>query len=141
MAQSLNMLMLFMVLMVSSPPFAIDLSRGSTPLHALYRQIDTRLSKIYIANYSDLAFSISSGYNALVDGSCTSCEVTQDKSAYWTPAPYFQSSTGEFTLVQQVGGMLAYVTSPPFPASPFDAFLVNVLVTCSGAISLFSCCL
>jgi hypothetical protein len=41
-------------------------------------------------------------------GSCTSCEVVQDKSAYWTPALYFKSATtGEYTLVEQVGGMLA----------------------------------
>lgn len=54
-------------------------------------------------------FSISAGYDALLGGSCTSCEVAQDKSAYWTPALYFKSSTtGEYTLVQQVGGMLAY---------------------------------
>jgi hypothetical protein len=41
-------------------------------------------------------------------GDCTSCEVTQDKSAYWTPAFYFQdAATGQFELVEQVGGMLA----------------------------------
>jgi hypothetical protein len=41
-------------------------------------------------------------------GECTSCTVAQDKSAYWTPALYFQdAATGEFELVPQVGGMLA----------------------------------
>jgi len=60
------------------------------------------------AIHGSSGFDISASYNSLVDGSCTSCEVAQDKSAYWTPAPYFQSSTGEFTVVQQVGGMLAY---------------------------------
>ncbi|KAH6893155.1 hypothetical protein B0T10DRAFT_559155 [Thelonectria olida] len=45
----------------------------------------------------------------LVNGDCTSCRVTQDKSSYWHPALYFQDSdTGEFELVNQVGGMLAY---------------------------------
>lgn len=54
-------------------------------------------------------FSTTAGYDALLAGSCTSCEVEQDKSAYWTPALYFQSSTtGQYTLVEQVGGMLAY---------------------------------
>lgn len=62
----------------------------------------------YNTNYLPLGFSISAGYDALLGGSCTSCEVAQDKSAYWTPALYFKSSTtGEYTLVQQVGGMLA----------------------------------
>ncbi|KAK2030075.1 hypothetical protein LX32DRAFT_338649 [Colletotrichum zoysiae] len=48
-------------------------------------------------------------YGDLVAGDCTSCRVTQDKSAYWHPALYFQdSTTQEFELVDQVGGMLAY---------------------------------
>jgi hypothetical protein len=59
------------------------------------------------ANASGLGFSITAGYNELIAGSCTSCQVSQDKSAYWTPALYFQSASGEFTLVDQVGGMLA----------------------------------
>lgn len=47
-------------------------------------------------------------YQDLRDGDCTSCRVTQDKSAYWHPSMYFQDSdTGEFELVEQVGGMLA----------------------------------
>jgi hypothetical protein len=45
----------------------------------------------------------------LLAGDCTSCRVTQDKSAYWHPAFYFEDAeTGEFELVKQVGGMLAY---------------------------------
>ncbi|KAF8848098.1 hypothetical protein BDZ45DRAFT_698671 [Acephala macrosclerotiorum] len=53
--------------------------------------------------------SITASYESLLAGSCTSCEVTQDKSAYWTPALYFlNSETNEYTLVEQVGGMLAY---------------------------------
>ncbi|KAK2056449.1 hypothetical protein LY76DRAFT_153290 [Colletotrichum caudatum] len=48
-------------------------------------------------------------YGDLVAGDCTSCRVTQDKSAYWHPALYFQdSATQKFELVDQVGGMLAY---------------------------------
>lgn len=39
--------------------------------------------------------------------SCTSCGVTQDHSAYWTPALYFQYSNGTTVMVNQVGGMLA----------------------------------
>ncbi|KAI1651968.1 uncharacterized protein F4817DRAFT_355902 [Daldinia loculata] len=54
-------------------------------------------------------FSLSSTYDDLVQGSCSSCAVKQDKSAYWTPALYFQDSeTKQFEIVPQVGGMLAY---------------------------------
>ncbi|KAK4953835.1 hypothetical protein LTR10_008439 [Elasticomyces elasticus] len=41
-------------------------------------------------------------------GSCTSCEVTQDHSAYWTPTMHFMYSNGTSVMVQQIGGMLAY---------------------------------
>ncbi|KAI9870312.1 MAG: hypothetical protein M1830_004385 [Pleopsidium flavum] len=33
--------------------------------------------------------------------------VTQDKSAYWTPALYFVDGNGKAELVENVGGMLA----------------------------------
>lgn len=47
-------------------------------------------------------------YDDLMNAQCTSCRVTQDKSAYWHPSMYFQDGdTGEFELVDQVGGMLA----------------------------------
>ncbi|CAK7263597.1 hypothetical protein SEPCBS119000_000571 [Sporothrix epigloea] len=45
----------------------------------------------------------------LAASSCTSCLVTQDKSAYWQPALYFfDTTTNLYELVQPVGGMLAY---------------------------------
>ncbi|ESZ98205.1 hypothetical protein SBOR_1433 [Sclerotinia borealis F-4128] len=54
-------------------------------------------------------FGESSTYDDLLAGNCTSCEVSQDKSAYWTPSLYFKNAaTGGFQLVEQVGGMLAY---------------------------------
>lgn len=53
-------------------------------------------------------FSDVSDTAALLNGDCTSCRVTQDKSSYWHPALYFQDGdTGEFEAVGQVGGMLA----------------------------------
>ncbi|ROT38938.1 hypothetical protein SODALDRAFT_275518 [Sodiomyces alkalinus F11] len=53
--------------------------------------------------------SMHATYDDLRNGQCTSCRVTQDKSAYWHPSMYFQDGeTGEFELVEQVGGMLAY---------------------------------
>ena len=42
-------------------------------------------------------------------GSCSSCQVKQDKSAYWTPALYFQhADTRKLEIVPQTGGMLVY---------------------------------
>ncbi|KAI2643155.1 hypothetical protein GGS21DRAFT_1321 [Xylaria nigripes] len=54
-------------------------------------------------------FSMTSKYQDLMNGDCTSCAVKQDKSGYWTPMLYFNDEeTGEFSPVNQVGGMLAY---------------------------------
>jgi hypothetical protein len=54
-------------------------------------------------------FSPTSGYSELAASDCTSCGVTQDKSAYWTPPLYFKhADTGKFEIVEQVGGLLAY---------------------------------
>ena len=53
-------------------------------------------------------FSQTSQTSDLLAGDCTSCRVTQDKSSYWHPSLYFEdASTGEYELVNQVGGMLA----------------------------------
>ncbi|CRK42608.1 hypothetical protein BN1708_008799 [Verticillium longisporum] len=54
-------------------------------------------------------FNMNATYEDLRNGDCTSCRVLQDKSAYWHPSMYVQDTdTGEFELVEQVGGMLAY---------------------------------
>lgn len=42
-----------------------------------------------------------------MSSSCTSCAITQDMSAYWSPALYFVYPNGTAELVEQVGGMLA----------------------------------
>ncbi|GKT41107.1 uncharacterized protein ColSpa_01288 [Colletotrichum spaethianum] len=61
------------------------------------------------AIHGSSGISPTSNFDDLVAADCTSCRVKQDKSAYWHPALYFEdSSTGEFELVDQVGGMLAY---------------------------------
>ena len=78
-------------------------------------------SRLRNANYCALGFSIDAGFDELIAGSCTSCQVTQDKSSYWTPALYFQDASGKMNLVDQVGGMLAYVISPIC----FNAFLLR----------------
>lgn len=46
--------------------------------------------------------------STLLQGSCTSCAVRQDKSAYWAPSLYFiDNETGDSELVDEVGGLLA----------------------------------
>ncbi len=83
---------------VSSHVHAIHGSSGMCLLLAISRLLLTL----------SLGFSESASYDDLMNGDCTSCSVAEDKSAYWTPALYFKSSaTGELTLVEQVGGMLA----------------------------------
>ncbi|POR33764.1 Uncharacterized protein TPAR_06046 [Tolypocladium paradoxum] len=61
------------------------------------------------AIHGSSGFSENADTSNLLAGDCTSCRVTQDKSSYWHPALYFQNAdTGNFEIVQQVGGMLAY---------------------------------
>ncbi|KAK3491444.1 hypothetical protein B0T13DRAFT_74989 [Neurospora crassa] len=70
-------------------------------------------------------FSDKSSYDDLLKGDCTSCAVTQDMSAYWTPSLYFQHADGSFELVPQVGGMLSYYflyTDAANPDSGIKAF-------------------
>lgn len=46
--------------------------------------------------------------STLLEGTCTSCAVRQDKSAYWAPGLYFvDKETGDSELVDEVGGLLA----------------------------------
>ncbi|KAH9909492.1 hypothetical protein F4778DRAFT_719 [Xylariomycetidae sp. FL2044] len=59
--------------------------------------------------FGSSGFSLDASFEELNGGSCTSCAVKQDKSAYWTPIPYFHDTdTDEFLTVPNVGGMLAY---------------------------------
>jgi hypothetical protein len=52
-------------------------------------------------------FNADATYEDLVNGDCTSCAVTEDKSAYWAPAVYFKHANGTYQEVLQDGGMLA----------------------------------
>ncbi|KAJ5104428.1 hypothetical protein NUU61_001775 [Penicillium alfredii] len=54
------------------------------------------------------SFGMNSDQKLLLDSTCTSCAVTQDRSAYWHPALYFMHKNGSAQLVDEVGGMLAY---------------------------------
>ncbi|KAJ5836738.1 hypothetical protein N7447_002764 [Penicillium robsamsonii] len=53
-------------------------------------------------------FGMSSSQSELLESDCTSCAVTEDKSAYWAPALYFMHTNGSAQVVDEVGGMLAY---------------------------------
>ncbi|CAI4210508.1 unnamed protein product [Parascedosporium putredinis] len=53
------------------------------------------------AIYGSNGFSLTSGFDQLAGGDCTSCRVKQDKSAYWHPQLYFKdAATGEFEEVK-----------------------------------------
>ncbi|KAI6377537.1 hypothetical protein MCOR25_002519 [Pyricularia grisea] len=54
-------------------------------------------------------FNDNATYDDLMASDCTSCAVTEDKSAYWHPSLFFEdTTTGKYEIVQQSGGMLAY---------------------------------
>ncbi|CAA9963056.1 wsc domain-containing protein [Pyrenophora teres f. maculata] len=53
-------------------------------------------------------FCESSTYDMLRESDCTSCQFSDDKSAYWTPSLHFVHENGKTEVVPQVGGMLAY---------------------------------
>lgn len=65
-------------------------------------------SSSMVTNLYALGFGDNATYDDLMASDCTSCAVTQDKSAYWHPSLFFQdATTGQFEIVQQEGGMLA----------------------------------
>jgi hypothetical protein len=102
----------FMALLVSVlNPSSISDATTASPRRILV-MMNMVLLRLRNANYCGLGFSIDASFDELIAGSCTSCQVTQDKSSYWTPALYFQDASGQISLVDQVGGMLAYVISP-----------------------------
>ncbi|KAF2267280.1 hypothetical protein CC78DRAFT_457652 [Lojkania enalia] len=53
-------------------------------------------------------FNLEITYDQLAASECTSCQVKQDKSAYWTPSMHFVHENGTTEVVPQIGGMLAY---------------------------------
>lgn len=71
---------------------------------------------------SNIAFSKSSTNAELRASDCSSCEVKEDKSAYWTPNLYWERPDGKLVALNQTGGMLVYVAlthralAPPPPS-------------------------
>lgn len=58
------------------------------------------------AKHRSVGFAMDVTEDGLRQSDCTSCAVTQDKSAYWAPALYFVHANGSAELVEQDGGML-----------------------------------
>ncbi|KAK4966056.1 hypothetical protein LTR66_012068, partial [Elasticomyces elasticus] len=73
-----------------------------------------------ISGASDI--STSSTYAQLVNSSCTTCEIGDDKSAYWTPQLYYHHKNGSFEAVPNGGHTIYYLgrgddksNTKPFP--------------------------
>ncbi|KAI4222666.1 MAG: hypothetical protein L6R36_005974 [Xanthoria steineri] len=62
-----------------------------------------------------------STYDSLLQAPCSTCEIQDDKSAYWTPSLYYQHSNGSFEEVPNNGMAVYYLgrgdnqTLVPFP--------------------------
>ncbi|KAI1084815.1 WSC-domain-containing protein [Whalleya microplaca] len=54
-------------------------------------------------------FGLSNTYDDLFASQCTSCEIQDDKSAYWTPQLYYQYANGSFVDVPNGGTVVYYL--------------------------------
>ncbi|OTA98734.1 hypothetical protein M426DRAFT_76813 [Hypoxylon sp. CI-4A] len=68
-------------------------------------------------------FGLSSTYEDLIGSRCTSCEIQDDKSSYWTPQLYYEHANGSFEEVPNSGTIVYYLgrgenrtNIEPFPA-------------------------
>jgi hypothetical protein len=52
---------------------------------------------------------VNSTYSTLSDADCTSCEIQDDKSAYWTALLYYEFPNGSFVDVPQSGSVVYYI--------------------------------
>ena len=53
---------------------------------------------------------VNSTYESLFASSCTSCQVSTDKSAYWTPNLYYQHPNNTFEFVPHDGSVIYYLS-------------------------------
>lgn len=67
-------------------------------------------------------FGMSSTFDSLQASRCTSCEIQDDKSAYWTPQLFYQHANGTFQMVPNGGTVVYYLgrgenrqNTEPFP--------------------------
>ncbi|GAA5945455.1 hypothetical protein JCM10213_005991 [Rhodosporidiobolus nylandii] len=61
-------------------------------------------------------FDLSTTFEGMRASECTSCQVKQDMSAYWTPQLYFQWANGSFSPVDTTGGGLIYYLQRSHPS-------------------------
>ncbi|KAI0880342.1 WSC-domain-containing protein [Annulohypoxylon maeteangense] len=54
-------------------------------------------------------FGLSNTYEELLESRCTSCEIQDDKSAYWTPQLYYEHTNGSFEEVPNSGTVVYYL--------------------------------
>ena len=52
---------------------------------------------------------VNTSYSDLMQSRCTSCSVSTDKSAYWTPQLFYQFANGSFTPVPHSGTVVYYL--------------------------------
>jgi hypothetical protein len=52
---------------------------------------------------------INATFDSLFQAQCTSCEIQDDKSAYWSPNLYYQFPNGSFVLVPNGGHVIYYL--------------------------------
>ncbi|QDS68580.1 hypothetical protein FKW77_000587 [Venturia effusa] len=58
--------------------------------------------------HGGLNFDMSTSFEDLRASSCSSCQVPEDKSAYWVPSLHFYHDDGTFEAVPQIGGLAVY---------------------------------
>ncbi|KAI1401782.1 hypothetical protein F4819DRAFT_456715 [Hypoxylon fuscum] len=54
-------------------------------------------------------FGLSNTYEDLIGSRCTSCEIQDDKSTYWTPQLYYEHTNGSFEEVPNGGTVVYYL--------------------------------
>jgi hypothetical protein len=52
---------------------------------------------------------VNATFDTLANSECTSCEISADKSAYWTPNLYYQHTNGSFEEVPHGGSVVYYL--------------------------------
>jgi hypothetical protein len=73
--------------------------------------VSTILISIVMAHEANhiLDFGVNASYESLLNSECSTCEVQDDKSAYWTPLLYYQYPNGSLINVPQSGAVVYYI--------------------------------
>ena len=87
---------------------AIKGSSGEFELNPFYNMVCVRMSS-FTNDMKGLSMNIT--LNDLLNSNCTSCEVKQDHSTYWTSELYFWGTDSVVEIVPEVAGHVMYGTS------------------------------